>query len=107
MGTDPECEPVPSNSVSKCGARLDHTALAASRNRPQLRRRSKLWDWIEFLKCRCERVRQAPHSSGSKLLMLWIEIELVSAPRQVFRDLQIPLNECPVDRQLGRLRVQL
>ena len=30
------------------------------------------------------------------------EIELVDSPRQVFRDLQIPLNECSVDRQLCR-----
>jgi hypothetical protein len=31
----------------------------------------------------------------------------MDAPRQVFRNLQIPLNECPVDRQLCRRWGQL
>jgi hypothetical protein len=35
------------------------------------------------------------------------ETELVDAPRQVFRNLQILLNECPVDHQLCRRCGQL
>jgi hypothetical protein len=67
----------------------------------------ELWHGIEFLKRRCERVRQAPHGSGFKLLVLRSEIEFVDAPRQVFRNPQISLNECPVDRQLCRCCTQL
>src|SRR5579872_782747 len=106
MRTDPGYESVPACPVrpvvlprSSCARRFKKPA--------QLRRRPELWNGIELLEDRCKRVRQAPHGSGFKLLMLWSEIEFVHAPRQVFWDLQIPLNECPVDRQLCRRYGQL
>jgi hypothetical protein len=68
----------------------------------QFCRRSELRDRIEFLESRGKCVRQAPHGSGLQLLVLRIEVEFVNPPRQMPRNLQISLDERPVDRQLCR-----
>src|SRR6266852_1482269 len=69
----------------------------------QFRRCPELWDRIEFLERRGERIRQAPHGSRLELLGLWIEVEFVHSPCQMLRDLQISLDERTVNCQLGRL----
>jgi len=62
---------------------------------------------LEFLKCARESVRRVPHRSGFKLLVLRSEIEFVDPTCQVLRDLQVPFNEPPVNRQLCRRWRQL
>ena len=73
----------------------------------QFRSRSKLWNRIQFLECRCERIREAPYSSGLELLVLRIEVKLVYPPRQVPWNVQVTFNERSVDRQLYYLCRQL
>src|SRR3974377_1367591 len=39
--------------------------------------------------------------------MLWVEVKIVHSPCQVPGNIQIPFDECPVDRQFGRRRGHL
>ena len=60
----------------------------------------KLRNRVEFLKCRGESVRQAPHRSRFELQMLRTEIEVVYSSCQMPRDFQVAFDKRAVDRQL-------
>ena len=74
--------------VASCVARncgMESSSLNADVNAP---------DWLDI-------------GPGVEGRVLRTGIDLMDSPRQVFRDLQIPFNECPVDRQLCRRWGQL
>src|SRR5713226_4341801 len=67
----------------------------------QLGRSLELWDGIQFLECRGERIRKTPDRSRAKFLVLWLEVEVMYAAGKVLWSLQSALDKCLVDDHLG------
>src|SRR5258708_28242058 len=67
----------------------------------QLGRSLELWDGIQFLERRSERVGEAPDRAWPEFLVLRFEVEVVDRSSQMFRSLQLALHERFVDNDLG------
>src|SRR5208282_6199374 len=65
----------------------------------KFRGRLELRDAIEVFECACERIREAPHRSGSEFLDIRVEIQIMDAASQMLGDIQLALDECSVDDQ--------
>ncbi len=63
----------------------------------------ELRDWIEIFERARERIGETPCRPRSEFLDPRIEIEIVDAAGQVLGDIQLALDECPVDDQLRGL----
>ena len=63
--------------------------------------RLKLWDRVQFLERRRERIRETPDRPRAELLVPWLEVQIVHSPREMFWRLEFALNERLVDRDLG------
>src|SRR5712692_2627493 len=61
----------------------------------------ELWNRIQFLECRGERIRKTPDRSRSELLVLRLEVEVMYAAGKVLWSLQSALDKCLVDDHLG------
>src|SRR5262249_24036850 len=66
----------------------------------ELRGCLELRDWVEFLERARERIGETPWRPGSEFLDLWIEVQVVKSASEMFRDIQLALDECPVDDEL-------
>src|SRR5579871_3710390 len=67
----------------------------------QLSRCPELGNRVEVLECRGECVGQAPYRAWLELLVLRIEIQVVNAPSEVSRNIQLALDERLVDDHFG------
>src|SRR2546428_6302197 len=85
---------------SRHGSRV--SALESLKERAELRRSSELRDGVQFLKSRCERVRQAPHRARLKFRKRRIEIPFMDHAREVPWHVQFALDECLIDDELCR-----
>src|SRR6266576_2227773 len=63
--------------------------------------RLELWNRLQFLECRCERVRQTPNRSRPEFLVPRFEVQIVHGAREMFRSFQVALHEGFVDHHLG------
>src|SRR5216684_5659352 len=67
----------------------------------KLRGGLELWDRIECLECRGERIRETPNGPRFELLVLRLEVEVVNRTREVFGSFQLGFDERFVDDHLG------
>src|SRR5258708_29946058 len=67
----------------------------------KLRGGLELWDRLESLECRGERIRETPNGPRVELLSLSLEVEVVNRTREVFGRLQLRFDERFVDDYLG------
>jgi len=70
---------------------------------PQLRSRLELRDGIEFLEGGGECIGETPSRPRGEFLDFGVEIQVVDAARQAPGNIQLALDECPVDDQLRGL----
>src|SRR5207302_1137305 len=68
--------------------------------RSELRRRPEKWHWFEFLECRSEGVREAPHGTRSELLMLRLKVVSMHNFHEVLRRIQSFFDKSSVDHEL-------
>ena len=54
----------------------------------QLGCRLELWNGIQFLECRRERIGETPDRSWPEFLVLWLEVEVMHAAGEVFWSFQ-------------------
>ena len=66
----------------------------------QLCRRPELRDGIQFLERRRERVRKTPDGPRPEFLILWLEVQIMHRPGQMFGSFQFALDERFVDDHL-------
>src|SRR5258707_9145629 len=60
----------------------------------------ELWDRLECLECRGERIRETPNGPRFELLVLRLEVEVVNRTREVFGGFQLGFDQRFVDHHL-------
>src|SRR5580692_708201 len=75
---------------------------SAMRARAQLGCGLALWDRLQFLECRSERMGETPDRSRSEFLVPRLEVEVMDTAGEVFGSVQFALHECLVDDHLCR-----
>jgi len=81
--------------------RLERLGESSLQKFAELRRSLELWNGIQLLECRGERIGETPDRTWPKLLVLRLEVEVMHATGQVFGSFQLALNERLVDDHLG------
>jgi hypothetical protein len=67
----------------------------------QFRRRLKLGNRFQPFERGSEGIREAPNRSGTELVVLWLEVQVMNRAGQVFRCFQPALDESLIDYNLG------
>ncbi len=62
----------------------------------QLGRRLELWNGIEFLECRGERIGETPDRSRLEFLVLRLEVQVMHGAGKVLGSFESALDECLV-----------
>jgi len=86
--------PAPPNKLERLGE-------SALKELAQLGCGLELWDWLQFLECRSERIGETPDRSRSEFLVPRLEVEVMDTAGEVFGSVQFALHECLVDDHLG------
>src|SRR6266704_6127525 len=67
----------------------------------KLRGGLELWDRLECLECRGERIRETPNGPRFELLVLRLEVQVVHGAGEVLGSFEFTLHKCLVDDNLG------
>ena len=84
--------------TAKCS--LERLQEASFQELSELGGRLELWDGIQFLECRSERIGKAPDGSWLEFLVLRLEVQFMDGTGEVLRSFESAFHEGFVDNNL-------